>query len=531
MASFVTLRAIYRPATATDQADFILAALPPNPDAPVDTDSVNTWAYDDHEAKWNADDVAPESDMTRVTLRHVRFHLPSGKISPKAQLEQVYMCMRLFEAHFVAANIAGSVRVGTPREVHPSIMIAFAIPDDANGPGGEEVLNVSLPDVLECFLDRPDDAALGRCVALLASRPVPRVTRAGAQRQAVLVVVPAAPAGVPPPPPPPLPQPPRPAVQKQPPGPMMANKAPVHPPPAVPKGPPAVAIYKAPHAPPPPPPPGPDVDGSDDGLLGDANGDQDDTLQDDANPWAYNALRAPLKIDATYEITYMFEGTRHVRTAKAIATDRIRFMDGNCVETAYPPEASGTTQMTHKMISDAWTCRNRKTGIDPEDIATWLPFIDSEETREILQQRLEKKFKVDGGVGSERRMALIHQVMRWAKRHATKPTDELSLDEGRDFVYELQMSFYSAQEDVPEHVLRTEMESIGKGATQIARAVASVRTNRAQRKQKDGKKRQAQAPPPKDRIPGTCDKCHVKGHIAKNCPSGNGAGGAHPKSS
>ena len=47
--TFISLRAIYRPATVTDPSDFVLAALPPNPDAPVDTDTVDTWAFNEQE--------------------------------------------------------------------------------------------------------------------------------------------------------------------------------------------------------------------------------------------------------------------------------------------------------------------------------------------------------------------------------------------------------------------------------------------------------------------------------------------------
>ena len=511
--TFISLRAIYRPATVTDPSDFVLAALPPNPDAPVDTDTVDTWAFNEQEEKWVLDDIAPESDMTDKTLRIIRFHRPTGKIAPKSQLEEVYKCMRLHEAFFVAVAINGVVRVGTPRTVHPSITVAFALPNDDDGHAmGEEVLPIPSADVLECFRDRPDDAHLAKCVAMVTARPTLRVTRAGARREPQLVAVPVAPS---------------PPLNKHPPADAAAKKA-MLPPPMVAPAP----VQRKGIAPPPPPPAGPiDVDDElveppDDPCNPNADG-----LQDDANPWAYNAITAPLKIDSLYEITYMYEGTRHVRTAKAIATDRIRFMDGNCVEAPYPPEASGTTQMTHKMISDAYNCRNRKTGIDPEDILSFIPFIDSMETREILQQRLEKKWNIESGVGCERRASIIHQLMRWATRHAKNPSDETSLDEGRDFIFELQMSFYSAKEDVPEHVLRAEMESIGKGATQIARAVAAVRTWRLSRgggkTQKGGAKKRQD--PPKDRIPGTCDKCKVKGHIARNCPQGNGAGGAHPK--
>ena len=241
-------------------------------------------------------------------------------------------------------------------------------------------------------------------------------------------------------------------------------------------------------------------------------------------------------MDAVYDLSWVHAGKARHRRAKAIAVDKIRFEDLDMETSIYPPsETAGITKLVCTLVSEPWRGKTSKTGIQYDDVTTMMPFFDSQEVRQILIDHLRRDWKTtETFSGYGRREAQLAELMAWGARYAAKPNAK-DLAAGRKLVAEVVLNLRALKEKIPEDELRSAVEKLSGGLTELDRAVESVFKARGKGKKPDngygGRRQQGERnerpAPPKDRIKGTCDTCKEKGHIAKNCPK-NKSSGAPP---
>ena len=494
-------RAVLAHVEEDEDKRYILADMPADP--PNQNAWVQMWDYAVDTNTWIKDDMWREGEIVHNLLMVVTIHPPTGCIAPHAQILKLDKLVAVASAHTVLVLEPGMVRVRDAR-VHTLCPLVLRYGTGAEPP--TEDLPTALGDIIAYERGGPPSQATREAAAKTAAARRDRATGGGTFNT------------------------PRDTPQKAPPHPKKDGKVP----------PLRIKEHVSKDAPPKDAlkPPGEDAYDP----LADTD-DEADTMDDTArgaNPWHATSAGAALEVDAIYDLSWVHEGKTHTRRAKAVAVDKIRFEDLGRETTMYPPNNSaGITKLVCTLVSDPWKGRKAKTGIQHDDVTTMIPFFDTLEVRQILTTALDVQWKTapTTGIGYSRRAALLADLMAWGTEYAQKPSPK-ELAKGTKIVLDATIALRALRETIPEDTLREKIDKLNGGLTELDRAVEAIRK---ERRPGDGGPRQPGAggqrrnrkdrqPPeaPADRIPGTCDLCKEKGHIARNCAK-NTASGARPK--
>ena len=509
MAQIVKRRAVLA-APEDDDGDvserFCLADMPADP--LVDDAWVTIYDFDDTKQNWKADgDRWQESTVQERTLLVVTLHAPTHTICPMSQVAQLFKLVKIRAAHTLLVLEPGMIRV---RDAKVTTMFPLVLRYSEGEVGHEIVqhLATELAHIIGFENGQPPTAETRSAAAKIAD----------ARRQKALTGGVFTPAGTP-----------RTTQVGQP---TVKDKTGLRVPPLPLKKPDPPPITRGVPS---------DIFGGEefDPL---ADSEEDDTHRDKGrldetnDPWHVSSAGAALEVDAVYDISWVYAGKARHRRAKAIAVDKIRFEDLDRETSIYPPSATaGITKLICTLVTEPWRGKTSKTGIQHDDVATMIPFFDSQEVRQILIDHLRKDWKTtEPFIGHGRRESQLSELMAWGAKYAAKPNAK-DLANGQKLVAEVVMNLRALKEKIPEDELRTAVEKLSGGLTELDRAVESIFKARGRGGKPDGHAggrkgtgHRERPEPPADRIRGTCDTCKEKGHIAKFCPK-NKSSGAPPK--
>ena len=455
---------------------FCLADMPADP--LVDDAWVTFYDFDVAKQNWKADgDRWQESTVQGRTLLVVTLHAPTDTICPMSQVAQLYKLVKVRAAHTLLVLEPGMIRVRDAR-VHTMYPLVLRYTE---GDVGQEVVQHILTELVHIIgfeNGRAPTAETRSAAAKIAET----------RRQKALTGGVFTPASTP-----------RATEVGQP---TVKDKTGLRVP---------TLPLKKPDTPPIPREVLHDVEEFD--PLADS--EEDDTHRDKGrldetnDPWHVSSAGAALEVDAVYDISWVYAGKARHRRAKAIAVDKIRFEDLDRETSHYPPSATaGITKLICTLVKEPWRGKNTKTGIQHDDVTTMIPFFDSQEVRQILIDHLRKEWKTtESFIGHGRRESQLSELMAWGAKYAAKPNAK-DLASGQKLVAEVVLNLRALKEKIPEDELRTAVEKLSGGLTELDRAVESIFKSRGRSGggRPDGhhggrKSQRERPPPPTDRMP------------------------------